>query len=187
MPTVDGYEFVRRVRLIPEIAATLVIFYSAAYHEREARTLAARCGVVDILTKPSEPTVILAKIEAVLAGSGALLEEVPRDLHLFERDHLQLVTSVFAAKYSESEAREQRMAAIVEAAHQIASEHDPHVLLDKVCAAALDTMLAQAAVLGILRGDRVTTEMLFTSGLDDGGISVMTLPSFCGTPLSAPS
>ena len=45
MPTVDGYEFVRRMRETPALAATPVIFYTAAYHEREARALAHQCGV----------------------------------------------------------------------------------------------------------------------------------------------
>ena len=31
MPTMDGYEFVRRLRLIPEVAGTPVIFYTAHY------------------------------------------------------------------------------------------------------------------------------------------------------------
>ena len=42
MPTMDGYEFVRQMRAIPAVAATPVIFYTATYHEREARALAER-------------------------------------------------------------------------------------------------------------------------------------------------
>ena len=53
MPTVDGYEFVRRLRGIQGFEHTPVIFYTAVYHEREARVLAQQCGVTDILTKPS--------------------------------------------------------------------------------------------------------------------------------------
>ena len=55
MPTMDGYEFVRQLRSDPAIAATPVIFYTAHYLEREARDLAAQCGVRHILTKPAEP------------------------------------------------------------------------------------------------------------------------------------
>ena len=40
MPRLDGYEFVRRMREIPGLAATPVIFYTATYHERAARALA---------------------------------------------------------------------------------------------------------------------------------------------------
>lgn len=71
MPTMDGYEFVRRLREIPGVGTSLVIFHSAVYHEREARALAARCGVVDILRKPSESKAVLATVEAVLAGGTA--------------------------------------------------------------------------------------------------------------------
>ena len=53
MPTVDGFEFVRRLREKPALASIPVIFCTATYHEREARALAEQCGVVDILTKPS--------------------------------------------------------------------------------------------------------------------------------------
>jgi diguanylate cyclase (GGDEF)-like protein len=185
MPTIDGYEFVRRLRAIPEIAATPVIFYSAVYHEREAHTLAASCGVVDILSKPSEPTVILAKIEAVLAGPEALLEAGPHGLRRFDHDHLQLMTSTFASRFSDFEVSEQRMAAIVDVAHRLASEHDPDVLLNTVCAAAREVTLAQHAVLGVLSDDGATTRALFVSGLDEATTAAMTLPLIRGTPLSA--
>src|SRR5437762_2158693 len=66
MPTIDGYEFVRRLRGLPDVAQTPVIFYTASYHAREASKLARQCGVTDILTKPSEPDVMMAKIDAVL-------------------------------------------------------------------------------------------------------------------------
>src|SRR5260221_14750194 len=51
MPTMDGYEFVRRLRTDPAISATPVIFCTAHYHEQEARNLARACGVSHILTK----------------------------------------------------------------------------------------------------------------------------------------
>src|ERR1043166_7812644 len=66
MPNMDGYEFVDRLRQEPGIAATPVIFYTASYHEREAQGVAQSYGVADIITKPSEPEVILRKVNAAL-------------------------------------------------------------------------------------------------------------------------
>src|SRR5512134_3377233 len=45
MPTMDGYEFVRQLRADPAIAHTEVVFCTATFMEREARSLAASCGV----------------------------------------------------------------------------------------------------------------------------------------------
>src|ERR1700730_4984581 len=84
MPTMDGYEFVRQMLAIPAVAATPVIFYTATYHEREARALAERCGVRDIITKPSESAVILATVDAVLGRSRtASAVAAPADAALF--------------------------------------------------------------------------------------------------------
>jgi two-component system cell cycle sensor histidine kinase/response regulator CckA len=40
MPTMDGYELVRQLRADPTTAPIPVIFYTAHYHEQEARALA---------------------------------------------------------------------------------------------------------------------------------------------------
>src|ERR1700741_3488153 len=45
MPTMDGYELVREIRNDPAVAKTKVVFYTAHYHQREARALADSCGV----------------------------------------------------------------------------------------------------------------------------------------------
>ena len=52
MPTMDGLEFVSRIRADPALAATEVVFYTAHYREREAGNLAKICGVSQVLLKP---------------------------------------------------------------------------------------------------------------------------------------
>jgi diguanylate cyclase (GGDEF)-like protein/PAS domain S-box-containing protein len=70
MPHMDGYEFVTRLRDIPSIAQTPVIFYTAAYHEREAGIMAIACGVPWILPKPSDPELILKTVHEALGQSA---------------------------------------------------------------------------------------------------------------------
>src|SRR2546425_9808084 len=60
MPTMDGYEFVQRLRADPTIAQTPVIFYTATYRDSEAKRLALSCGVPFVLSKPSQPEKILS-------------------------------------------------------------------------------------------------------------------------------
>jgi len=165
MPTVDGYEFVRRMREIPAFAATPVIFYTATYHEREARALAHRCGVVDILTKPSAPQVILATVDAAL-GSSTRVPSAPLDRAEFDREHLHLVSSTLAARIDGFEAEKERMKDVLEVAAQIAAQRDPLALLDTMCTEARHATLAQHAVAGLVTEDGSTREMLWTSGLD---------------------
>ncbi|WP_183108241.1 response regulator [Massilia sp. Dwa41.01b] len=66
MPTMDGYEFVQRLRADRNLAATRIIFYSAVYAERETIAMARSCGVRTVLSKPSDPQDILDAVNAEL-------------------------------------------------------------------------------------------------------------------------
>jgi len=98
MPNMDGYEFVDRLRHEPGIAATPVIFYTASYHEHEARGMAQSYGVADIITKPSEPEVILKKVNAALGAnpsptliqSKAIDSATGRELEVLQATGLRL-------------------------------------------------------------------------------------------------
>lgn len=147
MPTMDGYEFVRQLRADPGIAHTRVIFYTATFMEREARTLAASCGVSDVLIKPSEPEEIMRTIERALGHVKAA--EPMADTNQFDREHLRLLTDKLALKVDELEKANQRLSALTDLNLQLASERDPLVLLDKVCRGARDLLGARHAVLAV--------------------------------------
>ena len=66
MPVMDGLQLVERLRGDPLLARTPVIFYTATYRLREARQLAAGSGVFAVLSKPSEPQIIVATVNAAL-------------------------------------------------------------------------------------------------------------------------
>jgi signal transduction histidine kinase/FixJ family two-component response regulator len=184
MPTVDGSGFVRRMRGIPALAATPVIFYTAAYHEREARALAHQCGVVDILMKPSTPDMIRATVDAAL-DSRTRLPIAPLDHADVDREHLHLVSSTLAARIDRFDAEKERMKAVFEVAEQVAAQRDPRALIYKLCAEARHVTLAQHAVIGLLAEDGSTRETLYTTGLDAATAVAMTPPSVDGALLTA--
>jgi CheY-like chemotaxis protein len=70
MPVMDGYEFVRQLRLDPQTSPIPVLFYTAPYSEREARELSRSVGVSFVLTKPAESTEVLKIVNRVLAGKS---------------------------------------------------------------------------------------------------------------------
>jgi diguanylate cyclase (GGDEF)-like protein len=78
MPNMNGYEFVARLRELPALAGTPVIFYTAAYHEREAGVMASECGVRWILPKPSDPELILKTVHEALGVPNR--DAVPADI-----------------------------------------------------------------------------------------------------------
>src|SRR5882724_10589485 len=98
MPTMDGYEFVRRLRADRALAATSVIFYTAHYHGEQANKLARDCGVSYVLTKPGEPELILQTVAQALGQSKPPLPAPAPD---FDRDHLRILTDKLSEQVEE--------------------------------------------------------------------------------------
>lgn len=76
MPGMDGYEVCRQLKADPRTAGIPVIFLTAlAQHDDEAMGL--KLGAVDYLTKPVNPSIMLARIEThlTLARARRLLED----------------------------------------------------------------------------------------------------------------
>lgn len=128
MPVMDGYEMVRQLRADPAIASTPVIFYSAHYLEREAQTLAKQCDVSYILTKPTEPEVILRTVSAALGL--APLPVAPTPPEMFDREHSQVLMDKLSAKVRQLEATTSRMSDLIALGQQLGVEHDPLRLLE---------------------------------------------------------
>ncbi len=163
MPVMDGYEFVRQMRLDPDISGTPVIFFTASYHEREARKLAASCGVDHVITKPAEPAQILIAVSQAL---GATQQPVLAPKQDFEQEHLRLLTDKLSLSANELEASNQRLADLLEASGLLAAERDSEHILAKLCSTARDIIGARFAFLGVLPEDKRLMKPLFVSGLD---------------------
>lgn len=168
MPTMDGYEFVHRLRTDPTIAETTVIFYTAHYLEREAQALAQACGVTHILFKPSEPEDVLRVVEEALRlrpAAPAVKPEVAGETG-FDHEHLRLVTDKLSQKADELTEVNQRLTALIELGQQLVLEHDPHLILEKFCHASRTIIGARYAAIGVLEKDKQTLRHFLTSGLD---------------------
>jgi signal transduction histidine kinase len=105
LPSMDGYELVRRLRRDPTVGATRVIFHSAHYLEGEVRKLAGDCGVRHILTKPCEPETLAATVAELLVAEPA--KAVPQTTKLesdtARADHLRLLSAKLYEKVADLE------------------------------------------------------------------------------------
>jgi two-component system cell cycle sensor histidine kinase/response regulator CckA len=66
MADMDGFEFVRQLRLEPAVTHTSVMSCTAIYHTDDKNQLARACGVLHILEKPVRPDVVLRAVNEVL-------------------------------------------------------------------------------------------------------------------------
>jgi CheY-like chemotaxis protein/GAF domain-containing protein len=182
MPSMDGYGFVRALRLDPELHAIPVIFYTAHYHEREAHNLAQACGVTRVLVKPCPHAELLKAVEQAMAGvNESQPQELPDD---FDREHLRLLTDKLSERAAALSASNSRFAALADLNLEIASEREPHALLDRVCAGARSLLGSNYAVLAVEEDAKDTTPYFTTSGIDAGRAG-LPAPNLYAGPLGA--
>jgi PAS domain S-box-containing protein len=168
MPVMDGYEFVRQMRLDPVTRAIPVVFCTAHYGEREARALALSLGVPDILTKPVASKDVLQIVARVLAPEAPVAPSTPVTLSAaeFDREHLRLLTDHLSTKAEDLRTANARLRAMINIGMELASERDTDRLLQRVCLAARDLFGATYVTLGILDRDDRTVQQIVSNGLD---------------------
>ena len=153
MPTMDGYELVRRIRGDPAIAGTPVIFHSAAYDEGEVRPLASACGVTHILRKPAQPETVLDLVGSVLGTAQRPVPDPP-PLAEFDREHLRLLTDKLSQKADALEEANARLNMLIELGRELGLERHPEQLLEHACHSARAILDAESAALGVLDESR---------------------------------
>lgn len=67
MPELDGYETCRRIKSIPELSETPVVFLTASTEPRDVRA-AEEAGAAACLGKPFDPLALGEKIAAIIEG-----------------------------------------------------------------------------------------------------------------------
>jgi diguanylate cyclase (GGDEF)-like protein len=163
MPSMDGYEFVRRLRTDQELATTAVIFYTASYHQGEAQALATKCQVDCVIAKPSPARDLLRAVESLIGAGSPLPSPADPD---FDTEHLRLLTDKLARTADDLRAANKRLAALIELNTQLASVRDPQRLLDQVCSGARSLLGASFGVLAVADRLGSTCVLTATSGLE---------------------
>ncbi len=168
MPVMDGYDFVRQLRLDPKTREIPVVFYTAHYGEREARAFALSSGVSYVLTKPAESEEVLKIVGLALAGESETGHRpgVSTLAAEFDRAHLRLLTDTLSEKTGDLRASNARLRALIDVGLELASEPDSAQLLQNVCAAARELFGATYVTLGIVNRQGLTVERFASCGAD---------------------
>lgn len=145
MPTMDGFEFVRRLRNDPAFTRTPVVFYTASYLQSEAERLASICGVARILRKPANPEELL-EIVGELLGSEKPAVAAP-SVEEFYWEHLQMLTAKLSQRVGDTAPRFDTM---IHFGLELASERDCQRLLRIFCHSARRILGAKYSVVGLL-------------------------------------
>jgi CheY-like chemotaxis protein len=168
MPSMDGFEFLRRLRATAELCDIPVIFHTAHYHEREAQQLALSCGAARVLLKPCPAAQLVQAVEQVLAGVS---ESNARTLIAsFDHEHLLLMTNKLAEKADALGAANARLTALGNLSVEVAAEPDPKMLLQKVCVGTRSLFGSRFALLAVADGDTPEGLQFAASGVDLAGL-----------------
>src|SRR5437867_1140534 len=125
MPRMDGFAFVKALRADPDLAEIPIIFYTASYRELESRSIARAAGVEHVITKPSDPELILNTIQSAL---GRPVVVAPRD----QRHSTQEPSRQYIEKLQVTSIR---MSALIELSLELNEERDPDRLMRTACRA----------------------------------------------------
>lgn len=170
MPTMDGFEFVKRLRQDPQARSTPVLFYSATFLEDEAWVLARSCGVVNVITKPCDPEIVLDIVTATLASPGISVDQPATDVLSsteFDAEHLRLLSAKLIESTQQLHGANRRLAALTELCAEIAGQRDPVALLQRLCHGVRSLFGARVAVVYLRQGELQEASTCYTSGVPD--------------------
>ena len=146
MPNIDGGELAKRMRADPQLADIPVLFYSAAYSERQAREVAREVGAYGVIPKPSDPETILGIVNNALGLVSPFLPE----------------TGAFQSDWSAA-------SALIEMSLELATERIPGRRLQRLAHLARKLIGARYSFVGLLGDDNQTVHAFLSTGLDSRG------------------
>jgi len=178
MPTMNGYEFVSTLRKNPSLNDVPVIFHSASFLDRQARSLGAACGVSLFILKPCEPEQALAIVHQAL-GLELQKSPVPAPTQT-NGDAIPFLIDAFYEKGKELDAVSIRLASLLELALDLAHSCGLDGLMDKAGNAARKIIGANYCGIGILAGDGPHLRSFALFGVDREVSAKLVHPVFDG-------
>jgi two-component system alkaline phosphatase synthesis response regulator PhoP len=76
LPGLDGYALCQQLRQKPETSLLPILMLSAKARQDD-KDIGLRMGADDYLAKPADPSVIIAKVKALLAGTSQIISKNP--------------------------------------------------------------------------------------------------------------
>lgn len=165
MPTMDGYEFVRRLREDPYLSKIPVVFSTAHYLSREARALAEKCGVSSVIYKPCEAQTVLDVVKTSLADKDSI-SPARAKADEFDRAHVEILTDQLSYKNEQLRDANGKLTALVELSTELAQECDPVRLLDRYCAVVREVVGARWALVALMERNLRAIQHLVAIGLE---------------------
>lgn len=101
MPRMDGFQFLRRIKGDPGLAAIPFIFYTSVYTGKMDEELARSLGADAFVVKPKEPDELWAAIAPVLAAGQGQHKPVRSELLQEEEEYLRQYSRIVTAKIEE--------------------------------------------------------------------------------------
>ena len=178
MPTMNGYEFVTSLRHFPALDRIPIIFHSASFLDREARSLGASCGVSIFILKPSEPERVLETVHRAL-GLEVGVPARPTDSSEKEDAIPRLLDTIFE-KGQQLDSLSQRLASLLTMGLQLARPCDAQEMMQIAGNAARQIVGANFAAVGLLSMGSLRVESLTLVGMDVATVEKIGRPTFGG-------
>ncbi len=166
MPTMDGFELVRRIRASAALCSIPVIFYTAHYEQNEARDLAAECGVSEVIRKPVDPSDMLRVVDRVLSSRATTVAAQPSDR--FDQEHRTLVTDKLVQKTTNLRNANLRLRALTEIGLQVNLHRNRDEFAPSFCRAARSVVSASCVTV-VFTGSGESGDEIYSSGVDPAG------------------
>jgi PAS domain S-box-containing protein len=178
MPTMNGYEFVSRLRQFSGFESVPVIFQSASFLDHETQVLGQSCGVKDFIGKPSEPDEILETVNRVLGLPAHA--PLPAQISGGPSDPVPMLIDAFYEKGKQLDALSLRLAALLELGLDLSRSSDPQRLLEYAVGAARKIIGANYAGAGTVSNGDPLLRFFVTSGIDAVAAAKLSRPALAG-------